>query len=101
MATTDPMAASSARMAGRFCQAARKPFRKASAMAEPRGDTALCLKGLAAAARLLGVRVHDAEPRPGQPVLVIDDRAGQVDKSALVDKKPHAMAEEFLVTSLA
>ena len=93
------MAASSASIGKKFWRPARRPVRIAS----PNEDwgRGLGLKGLPAAARLLGVRVRDPEARAGQPILVIDDGASQVNQAAFLDKKLHAVGREFLVTRFA
>src|SRR5712671_2549141 len=89
------MADSSASMGARFCRAARRPL----AMAFPRMDweKGSGFKGLPTAAGLLGVGVGDAEASSRQSVLVVDDRPGQVNQAAVLDKKLHPMGGKFLV----
>src|ERR1700677_4251086 len=100
MATIAAMAPCSARMAGRFCQAARNPLRKASPMAESR-STRLRLKRLAATAGLLGVGIGDAEPGPTEAILIINHRAGEIYDPAFIDKQTDAVAEKFFVARFA
>ena len=99
MATISDMDAKRTAMAGRFCRAERKP----SLTASPREERSveLGLKGLPAAAGLLRVGVGDAEARSRQPVLVIDDRSGEVNQSAILNEKLNAVGGKFLVTRLA
>src|SRR5260221_14781901 len=103
MATRVAMAASSTSMGRRFCHAARTPLRTAAPSAEWEGRllAKLGLEGLPTAAGLLGVGIRDPETGPAQPVLVIDDRSGEVNQSAVLDKKLHAVRGKGFVARFA
>src|SRR5258708_1800175 len=66
-----------------------------------KGLLLLGLKGLSASARLLGIRIGDAETGAGQAVLVINDGASQINQTAILDEKFDAESGEFFVTGFA
>src|SRR5476649_1586307 len=99
MATTTDMVARSTAMTGRFCWAERQPFWTAFPSEEREDGSGL--KGFPAPAGLLGVGIGDAETGSGQSILVIDDRAGEVNQPAILDKEFHAVRGKFLVARLS
>src|SRR5579871_4639511 len=92
------MATSRPTMGAMFCAADRTPSRAAAAMDASSDRSGL--KGLPAAAGLLGIRIGDPEARTRQPVLVIDDRASEVNEAAIFDKKFHPESLILLVARL-